>query len=128
MSHPNPQRVTAEIHCGPIGAMFSLIRQKATQQVENIPPSLKKDLNEDEKLMNENGDNGVEDESSWLAASARLKDQFAETYNLKAIDGGFNSVIEAIQGSRIDSWVLIRGIADYQQGSSRLGRQWQVYI
>lgn len=131
MSHPNAKRVTSEIHCGPIGAMISLISHQAKQELtENIPP--KDNGSTTTKNANEvgdkttNGENGSQDESNWLNVNAQLKDKFAADFQLKAIDGGFNSVIEAIHGSRIDSWVLIRGIADYQQGQSRLGRIWQV--
>ena len=49
-------------------------------------------------------------------------------YNLRAVDAGFDSVIAAINGSRIDSWALVRGIADYQHGQSRAGRAWQVEL
>lgn len=55
-----------------------------------------------------------------------MRDKFAENHNLRAIDAGFDSVIASINGSRIDSWALIRGIADYQHGQSRASRMWQV--
>ncbi|VDO86786.1 unnamed protein product [Heligmosomoides polygyrus] len=46
---------------------------------------------------------------------------------LRALDAGFDSVIAAISGSRIDSWSLIRGIADYQHGLSRASKLWQAH-
>ncbi|EJW81588.1 hypothetical protein WUBG_07505 [Wuchereria bancrofti] len=60
-------------------------------------------------------------------ATAQFRDKFAANYNLRAIDAGFDSVIAAVNGSRIDSWALIRGIADYQHGQSRASRVWQGY-
>lgn len=59
-------------------------------------------------------------------ATAQFRDKFATNHNLRAVDAGFDSVIAAISGSRIDSWALIRGIADYQHGQSRASRMWQV--
>lgn len=67
----------------------------------------------------------VEDTSS---ATAQLRDKFATEYSLRAVDAGFDSVIAAVVGSRIDSWALIRGIADYQHGQSRAARTWQVSV
>lgn len=57
---------------------------------------------------------------------AQIRDKFVANHNLRAIDAGFDSVIAAISGSRIDSWALVRGIADYQHGQSRTSRMWQV--
>ncbi|ETN76177.1 hypothetical protein NECAME_03550 [Necator americanus] len=54
-----------------------------------------------------------------------LRAKFAEEYEVRAIDAGFDSVIAAISGSRIDSWAMIRGIADYQHGMSRASKLWQ---
>ncbi|KIH64083.1 hypothetical protein ANCDUO_05610, partial [Ancylostoma duodenale] len=55
-----------------------------------------------------------------------LRAKFAEEFGVRAIDAGFDSVIAAISGSRIDSWAMIRGIADYQHGMSRASKLWQV--
>ncbi|KHJ84927.1 hypothetical protein OESDEN_15353 [Oesophagostomum dentatum] len=56
-----------------------------------------------------------------------LRAKFAEEYEIRAIDAGFDSVIAAISGSRIDSWAMIRGIADYQHGMSRASKLWQAH-
>uniref|UniRef100_A0A158P634 PNP_UDP_1 domain-containing protein n=1 Tax=Angiostrongylus cantonensis TaxID=6313 RepID=A0A158P634_ANGCA len=56
-----------------------------------------------------------------------LRAKFAEEFEVRCIDAGFDSVIAAINGSRIDSWALIRGIADYQHGLSRASRLWQAH-
>jgi nucleoside phosphorylase len=46
---------------------------------------------------------------------------------VKSFDAGFDSVIASVVGNCINSYVLIRGIADYHNGSSRVARQWQPY-
>ncbi|PIO60889.1 hypothetical protein TELCIR_17603 [Teladorsagia circumcincta] len=56
-----------------------------------------------------------------------LRAKFGEEFELRALDAGFDSVIAAISGSRIDSWTLIRGIADYQHGLSRASKLWQAH-
>ncbi|CAJ0598306.1 unnamed protein product [Cylicocyclus nassatus] len=56
-----------------------------------------------------------------------LRAKFAEEFEVRAIDAGFDSVIAAITGSRIDSWAMIRGIADYQHGMSRASKLWQAH-
>ncbi|WKY03016.1 hypothetical protein Q1695_016367 [Nippostrongylus brasiliensis] len=56
-----------------------------------------------------------------------LRAKFGEEYELRALDAGFDSVIAAISGSRIDSWTLIRGVADYQHGLSRASKLWQAH-
>lgn len=68
---------------------------------------------------------GEESEEESVSA---LRAKFGEEFELRALDAGFDSVIAAISGSRIDSWSLIRGIADYQHGLSRASKLWQVGI
>lgn len=132
--HPNAERVTPMLHFGPIGAMATLRRPPAAcasqppvvpprrdRKVpnENVPPSTPEDSN------NSNG----KDAAVWVNANhQQQRDRFAEENKLRAFDAGFDSVIAAVTGSRIDSWMLVRGIADYQQGSSRLGKMWQVSL
>ncbi|VDN06584.1 unnamed protein product [Thelazia callipaeda] len=100
--HPNWDRVNSVVHVGSIGAMVSYRKQTSVTE-EQVS----------------------EDTSS---AAAHLRDKFATEHNLRAVDAGFDSVIAAVNGSRIDSWALIRGIADYQHGQSRAGRIWQVKL
>ncbi|KAL3114550.1 hypothetical protein niasHT_014357 [Heterodera trifolii] len=57
----------------------------------------------------------------------RLREKFRLHYHLRAFDAGFDAVIAAIEGSRVDSWLLVRGVSDYQQGSSKQGKVWQNY-
>uniref|UniRef100_A0A8R1XZS4 Winged helix-turn-helix domain-containing protein n=1 Tax=Onchocerca volvulus TaxID=6282 RepID=A0A8R1XZS4_ONCVO len=99
--HPNSERIISVVHVGSIGAMVSYRKQTFANE-EQVG----------------------EDTSS---ATAQFRDKFATNHNLRAVDAGFDSVIAAINGSRIDSWALIRGIADYQHGQSRASRMWQGY-
>uniref|UniRef100_A0A915CR44 Nucleoside phosphorylase domain-containing protein n=1 Tax=Ditylenchus dipsaci TaxID=166011 RepID=A0A915CR44_9BILA len=139
--HPNPKHSQPNLHCGPIGAMVSVRKPQLSEvtpaaandtngpsKKENIPPSPPPKSKSNGSMNGEvpTVDQGVED-ANWLNLNNQLKDKFAADNQLKAFDAGFDSVIAAINGSRIDSWVLIRGLADYQQGSTRLGRQWQPY-
>ncbi|KAF7633695.1 PNP_UDP_1 domain-containing protein [Meloidogyne graminicola] len=73
--------------------------------------------------------NNNEDSSGLVNAqiNQQLRERFISEYHIRAYDAGFDSVIAAIVGSRVDSWVLIRGIADYQQGATKLGKLWQHY-
>ncbi|VDK68062.1 unnamed protein product [Litomosoides sigmodontis] len=97
--HPNSERVNSVVHFGSIGAMVSYRKQTLANEEQT-----------------------GEDTSS---CTTQLRDKFAANHNLRAVDAGFDSVIAAISGSRIDSWALIRGIADYQHGQSRASRTWQ---
>ncbi|MCP9259482.1 hypothetical protein DINM_002426 [Dirofilaria immitis] len=99
--HPNSERVNSVVHVGSIGAMVSYRKQTFANE-EQVGEDIS-------------------------GATAQFRDKFAANYNLRAIDAGFDSVIAAVNGSRIDSWALIRGIADYQHGQSRASRMWQGY-
>uniref|UniRef100_A0A915PWD2 Nucleoside phosphorylase domain-containing protein n=1 Tax=Setaria digitata TaxID=48799 RepID=A0A915PWD2_9BILA len=100
--HPNSERVNSVVHVGSIGAMVSYRKQTFANEEQ---------IGEDTN-----------------SATAQLRDKFAADHNLRAVDAGFDSVIAAINGSRIDSWALIRGITDYQHGQSRASRMWQMGI
>jgi nucleoside phosphorylase len=121
--HPNESRTVPNVHMGSIGAMIGLKKP--------AEPTAKGD---DATTSNSNGltptkaeQTTAQDDSSWQNLNAQLRDRFAAENRLRALDAGFDSVIAAIAGSRIDSWLFVRGIADYQQGASRSGRQWQPY-
>uniref|UniRef100_A0A915AIG3 SAM-dependent methyltransferase Erg6/SMT-type domain-containing protein n=2 Tax=Parascaris univalens TaxID=6257 RepID=A0A915AIG3_PARUN len=96
--HPNQERTDSVVHVGPVGGMVS--HKKPTSNEEGEDPR---------------------------DAASQLRDRFAAEFGLRAVDAGFDSVIAAVNGSRIDSWTLIRGIADYQHGQSRGARTWQAY-
>ncbi|XP_060526308.1 uncharacterized protein LOC132701965 isoform X2 [Cylas formicarius] len=55
----------------------------------------------------------------------RLRQQFASQVGALAFDGEFDSVIESILGNCKDSFICIRGISDYKDGSRR--KEWQPY-
>lgn len=38
----------------------------------------------------------------------QIRERFAAQFSLRSIDAGFDSVVAAIVGSRIDSWALVR--------------------
>ncbi|GMR42610.1 hypothetical protein PMAYCL1PPCAC_12805, partial [Pristionchus mayeri] len=106
MPHPDPERKTARFHVGPVGGLTSL-----------------------KKVMvsNGNGENGettVEEQEE--KTNEQIRERFATQFSVRSIDAGFDSVVAAIVGSRIDSWALVRGISDYQNGQSRANRVWQV--
>uniref|UniRef100_A0A1I8ARL2 PNP_UDP_1 domain-containing protein n=1 Tax=Steinernema glaseri TaxID=37863 RepID=A0A1I8ARL2_9BILA len=103
--HPNNDRTTSAIHIGPIGAMTSLRRPAGT----------------DSTLETDNS------ETTWRNITAELRDRFAAENGLRAMDAGFKPVIDSVKGSCIDSWTLVRGIADYQHGQSRSAKVWQAY-
>ncbi|XP_076257620.1 uncharacterized protein LOC143194790 isoform X4 [Rhynchophorus ferrugineus] len=55
----------------------------------------------------------------------RLRQQFATQVGALAFDCEFDSVIESILGNCKDSFVCIRGISDYKDGTRR--KEWQPY-
>lgn len=55
--------------------------------------------------------------------STRL--DFAHKYNISCFDAEFDQVLESIVGNRKDSFLFIRGIADYKDGTSN--KEWQPY-
>ncbi|XP_041371438.1 uncharacterized protein LOC121384991 isoform X2 [Gigantopelta aegis] len=50
---------------------------------------------------------------------------FATKYGISAFDSEFDQVLESIVGNRKDSFMFVRGICDYQDGSR--GKEWQPY-
>ncbi|KAK0417059.1 hypothetical protein QR680_012811 [Steinernema hermaphroditum] len=103
--HPNQEKTTSAIHIGPVGAMTSLKRPTTTEAVMEAENT----------------------ETTWRNLTAELRDRFAMEHGLRAMDAGFKPVIDSIKGSCIDSWALVRGIADYQHGQSRSAKVWQAY-
>ncbi|XP_023019025.1 uncharacterized protein isoform X2 [Leptinotarsa decemlineata] len=55
----------------------------------------------------------------------RLRQQFANHVGALAFDCEFDSVIESILGNCKDSFICIRGISDYKDGTRR--KEWQPY-
>uniref|UniRef100_K1PN83 Nucleoside phosphorylase domain-containing protein n=1 Tax=Magallana gigas TaxID=29159 RepID=K1PN83_MAGGI len=50
---------------------------------------------------------------------------FAHNYGITCFDSEYDQVIESIVGNRKDSFMFIRGIADYNDGSKN--KEWQPY-
>ena len=74
-----------------------------------------------------------------VAFNERLRHDFsARFHGILAFDCELDSVIESIYGNRKDSYMLIRGISDYKDGTTGLatrggrggasgGKEWQQY-
>ena len=50
---------------------------------------------------------------------------FAAATGVVAYDNEYGTVLEAVEGSRKDSYVVVRGVADYEDGTGRRG--WAPY-
>lgn len=61
----------------------------------------------------------------FVARSDTLRMDFSRMYGLMAFDGDFNAVLESVEGNRKDSFLIIKGIADYGDGSQN--KEWQAY-
>jgi nucleoside phosphorylase len=55
----------------------------------------------------------------------RLRQQFASEVGALAFDCEFDAVIESVLGNCKDSFIIIRGISDYKDGTRR--KEWQPY-
>jgi nucleoside phosphorylase len=55
----------------------------------------------------------------------QLRQDFANRFGILAFDKEYDTVIESVFGNRKDSYVIIRGIADYKDGSRK--KEWQPY-
>ncbi|OQR78680.1 hypothetical protein BIW11_00263 [Tropilaelaps mercedesae] len=60
-----------------------------------------------------------------LAADDAQRQEFAAQHGILAFDSEFDSVVESVYGNRKDNYMVIRGIADYRDGTKR--RDWQNY-
>ena len=60
-----------------------------------------------------------------LSKEDSVRKSFTTATDTICIDSGFQAVMESIEGNRKDSFAVIRGIADYQDGTHR--REWQPY-
>jgi nucleoside phosphorylase len=54
------------------------------------------------------------------------RQQFASRYGVLAFDQELDAAVQSVQGNCRDSFVAIRGISDYRDGSSRRS-EWQPY-
>ncbi|CAL8071925.1 unnamed protein product [Calicophoron daubneyi] len=55
----------------------------------------------------------------------KLRDFFAVEHQLLCYDSEYDQVLESVLGNGLESFLIIRGIADYAEG--RQGTQWQPY-
>merc|ERR1719499_177480 len=55
----------------------------------------------------------------------QLRQEFAYKNGILAYDSELDSVVESIYGNRKEHYMLIRGIADYKDGTRR--KEWQLY-
>ncbi|XP_058128215.1 uncharacterized protein LOC131291370 [Anopheles ziemanni] len=60
-----------------------------------------------------------------LVRSDSARTEYAQAYNLLATDVEMNSVLDSIVGNCRDSFILVKGIADYKDGTT--SRKWQNY-
>ncbi|GJQ73777.1 hypothetical protein Trydic_g18717 [Trypoxylus dichotomus] len=60
-----------------------------------------------------------------IVKSDQLRQQFASQYGALAFDSEFDAVIESVLGNCKDSFICIRGISDYKDGTRR--KEWQPY-
>ncbi|XP_074658001.1 uncharacterized protein LOC141910980 isoform X2 [Tubulanus polymorphus] len=61
----------------------------------------------------------------FISRNDVLRDQFADICGVIAFDYEFDSVLKSLEGNRNDSFILIRGAADYADGSKM--KEWQPY-
>jgi arginase family enzyme len=61
-----------------------------------------------------------------LRSHGSLRDEYANKFGVLTFDADFDSVVESVQGNRIDSWAMVRGISDYADGMRN--KQWQVRV
>lgn len=62
---------------------------------------------------------------SSVFTNNQTRERFSETTGVIAFDQDFDSVVEAIYGSRIDNYAFVKGVADYTDGTQ--GKLWQPY-
>ncbi|KAK3602326.1 hypothetical protein CHS0354_007120 [Potamilus streckersoni] len=67
---------------------------------------------------------GVVGTGKLIARTDNLKRDFAQMNNVKAFDVDFSCVLDSLEGNRNESFLIIRGIADYQDG---IKKEWQPY-
>ena len=56
---------------------------------------------------------------------AAVRDEFCSVNDTKAIDTGFQAVLDSVEGNCKHSFIIIRGVADYIDGTKN--KEWQPY-
>lgn len=59
-----------------------------------------------------------------VAKDSKLRKVFARLYDVRAYDSEADAVLESLEGNRNESFLVIRGIADYADGTRK---EWQPY-
>ncbi|XP_028967741.1 uncharacterized protein LOC100906803 [Galendromus occidentalis] len=60
-----------------------------------------------------------------VALDDAQRQEFASQHGILAFDSEFNSVVESVYGNRKDNYLVLRGVADYRDGTKR--KDWQAY-
>ena len=60
-----------------------------------------------------------------IALDDQLRQEYASRNGILAFDSDLETVVESIYGNRKDQYTLIRGMADYRDGTRR--KEWQQY-
>lgn len=60
-----------------------------------------------------------------LVRSDSARTEYAQAYNLLATDSEMNSVLDSVVGNCREAFILVKGIADYKDGTT--SRKWQNY-
>ncbi|CAD5112115.1 DgyrCDS1356 [Dimorphilus gyrociliatus] len=68
---------------------------------------------------------GLVGASKFLLHDQQYLMDYASKFQLKAMDAGFGAVFESLEGSRHESFLIIRGISDLVNGNKR--NEWQQY-
>ena len=55
-----------------------------------------------------------------------MRAEFANMHHLLAYDADFDQVLAALKGSGCDSFLFVRGMADYSADGAK-GKDWQAY-
>ncbi len=54
-----------------------------------------------------------------------MRRDFALTNDILAFDAGYHAVMESIEGNRKDAFIVVRGITDFKDGTTK--KDWQPY-
>jgi nucleoside phosphorylase len=63
--------------------------------------------------------------SRAVACNDALRHRFAAAHGVLALDSELDAAVESVIGNRRDSFLILRGIADYKDGGTR--RDWQPF-
>lgn len=61
----------------------------------------------------------------FVARNIQIRGDFARAVGVACYDGDFDVVMDSLAGSRIESFIMVRGVCDYSDGAK--GGDWQPY-